>query len=372
MSFNLNKLLGEQTSTISNRIKKSTINLGVGDPEFRIPKNETINLIKKIENKSISYTNPSGIINLKKKIIKKYKKLNLSFKNIIITPGGKTGIFFSFLILGEKGGEVILPDIGFPTYLSLARYTGMKVKNYQLNEENLFKPLAKNIISLVSKKTKFILINSPHNPTSAVMDDIEMKKLAIFLKYRKIFLVSDEIYSDLIFKKKKYKSFAQFKFLHEKLIILNGWSKNYGMTGWRMGWSYWPTKFIKSLELLCLNSFTSPNMVSQKLKERIILNNNYIKTHIKQLKTNRDYIFKKYKNLSTIVPEGAIYLFLKIPKKFRSDHNFCEYFFKKFNIAIVPGSSFGKKANRYIRVNFSKKISNVEKFIEKYVKINAE
>lgn len=371
MSFNLKKLLGEQTSTISNKIRKSTINLGVGDPQFRIPKSEIIDLIKKIDSRNISYTNPSGIINLKKKIIKKYKSLNLKFKNIIITPGGKTGIFFSFLMLGEKGAEVILPSIGFPTYLSLARYTGMKVKNYQLNEKNSFKPLAKNIISLVSKKTKFILINSPHNPTSTVMDDIEMKKLAIFLKKKNIYLVSDEIYSDLIFKKKKYKSFAQFGFLHQKLIILNGWSKNYGMTGWRMGWSYWPTKFTKSLDLLCLNSFTSPNMVSQKLIEKIILNNDYIKKHIKQLKTNRDYIFKKYKNLTNIAPEGAIYLFLKIPKNFKSDHEFCEFFFKKFNIAIVPGSSFGKKANRYVRVNFSKKISKVEKFIKNYIKINA-
>ena len=96
MSFNFKKLLGEQTSTISNRLKKTTINLGVGDPEFRVPKKEIINLVKKIENKKISYTNPSGIINLKKKISKKYNNLNLSFKNIIITPGGKTGIFFHF------------------------------------------------------------------------------------------------------------------------------------------------------------------------------------------------------------------------------------------------------------------------------------
>lgn len=371
MSFNFKKLLGEQTSTISNRLKKTTINLGVGDPEFRVPKKEIVNLVKKIENKKISYTNPSGIINLKKKISKKYNNLNLSFKNIIITPGGKTGIFFSFLMLGEKGKEVIIPDIGFPTYLSLARYTGMKVKNYKLNEKNFFKPLAKDIISLISKKTKFILINSPHNPTSSVMDDLEMKKLAMYLKNKNIYLVSDEIYSDLIFKEKKYKSFGQFKFLHKKLIIINGWSKNYGMTGWRMGWSYWPNKFIKSLELMCLNSFTSPNMVSQKLVEKIILNKTYVKSHIKQLKKNRDYIFKKYKNLNSIIPEGAIYLFLKIPKNFKSDHSFCEFFFKKFNIAIVPGSSFGKTANRYVRVNFSKKLSNVEKFIKNYLKINA-
>lgn len=371
MSFNYKKLLGEQTSTISNKLKRTSTNLGVGDPNYRIPKKEIENLIKNIKNKDISYTNPTGIINLKKKIVKKYKNLKLPFKNIIITPGGKTGIFFSFLMLGEKGGEVILPDIGFPTYLSLAKYTGMKIKNYKLNEKNYFKPVAKEIISLISKKTKFIVINSPHNPTSAIMDDLEMLKLAKFLKKKKIFLVSDEIYSDLIFKKKKYKSFGQFGFLHKKLIILNGWSKNYGMTGWRMGWSYWPTKFINSLELLCLNSFTSPNMVSQKLIEKVTLNNSYVKAHVKQLKKNRDYIFKKYKNLTKTVPEGAIYLFLKIPKNFKSDHSFCEFFFKRYNIAIVPGSSFGKKASRYIRVNFSKNISDVEKFIQNYLKVNA-
>ena len=101
------------------------------------------------------------------------------------------------------------------------------------------------------------------------------------------------------------------------------------------------------------------------------LNNSYVNAHVKQLKKNRDYIFKKYKNLTKTVPEGAIYLFLKIPKNFKSDHSFCEFFFKRYNIAIVPGSSFGKKASRYIRVNFSKNISDVEKFIQNYLKLNA-
>lgn len=370
MFLNYKKLLGEQTSTISNRVKKSTINLGVGDPEYRLPKQEILHLVKKTKSQNISYTNPSGLIGLKKKICKKYKKSNLSFKNIIITPGGKTGIFFSFLILAQTGTEVILPDIGFPTYLSLARFTGMNVKKYNLKKKNLFKPIAKDIINLVSQKTKFIIINSPHNPTGSVMDDDEMLKLAKFLKEKKIYLVSDEIYSDLIFEKKKYQSFAQFKFLHKQLIILNGWSKNFGMTGWRIGWSYWPKKFIKDLELLCLNSFTSPNLMSQKLAEKITQKNKYLYTHFNQLKKNRDYVVEKYKDIIKPVPQGGIYLFLKVPKKFKSDHSFCKFFFNKFNIAIVPGSSFGLKAKKYVRVNFSKKISNLEKFFQNYLKFN--
>lgn len=369
MSFDYKKLLGEQTSAISKKIKKNTLNLGVGDPQFRIPKKEIINLLKKIDNNSISYTQPSGLDLLKKKICKKYKKSNLSLKNIVITPGGKTGIFFAFLMLGKKNAEVVLPNIGFPTYFSLARYTGMKIKNYKLKEKNFFKPIAKDIIDLVSNKTRFIVINSPHNPTSSVMDDDEMMKLAKFLLKKNIYLVSDEIYSDLIFEKKKYQSFAEFKFLREKLIILDGWSKNFGMTGWRIGWSHWPTKFISNLELLCLNSFTSSNLISQKLAERVTLNKKYLSYHLKNLKKNRDYIFTKYKNLSKLIPEGGIYLYLKIPKKYRSDHEFCNFFLKKFNIAVVPGSSFGFEGKKYIRVNFSKEISIVEKFIKNYLKI---
>ena len=372
MTFNFKRLQGEHSSTISSKIKKSTINLGVGDPQYRIPKEEVINLLKSINNKDISYTNPSGLNSLKESICKNNLNLKLNPNNIIITPGGKTGIFYAFLILGVSGAEAVLPEIGFPTYLSLARYTGMQVKKYSLKEKNFFRPMAQDIIDQVSKKTKLIVINSPHNPTGAVMEDREMEKLVKFIKKKKIYIVSDEIYSDLIFKNKKYTSFAQFKDIHEKIIILNGWSKNFGMTGWRIGWSYWPSKFIKNMELLCLNSNTCPSYVSQKLIEKIISKKKYVQDHKRQLKINRDYIFKKYKGIGHLLPDGAIYLFIKIPKKFKSDHEFCEFFFSKYKIAVIPGSSFGIKGKKFVRVNFSKKIIYVEKFIKNFLKNNVK
>lgn len=371
MTFNYKKLLGEQSSAISNKINKFTNNLGVGDPNFRIPKKEVNNLIKKINNKDISYTNPSGLYSLKKKICFAYKNLKLKPNNIIITPGGKTAIFYAFLIIGEKSGEAILPEISFPTYVSLAKYTGMRVKKYKINEKNFFRPKAEDIIKLVTNKTKLIVVNSPHNPTGAVMEDDEMKKLANFLKKKTIYLISDEIYSDLIFKKKKYYSFSQFKYIREKTIVLNGWSKNFGMTGWRIGWSYWPKRLIKNIELLCLNSNTCPSYVSQKIIEKIILKKRFILEHRKQLLFNLNYLLKKYKDILNRKPDGAIYLFLKIAKKFKSDRACCKFFLEKLNIAIIPGSSFGVKGKRFVRVNFSKDLIFVEKFMKNFIQNNA-
>lgn len=369
-NFDYRRLVGEQASDITLRLKKlnrRVYNLGVGDPQYRIPKKILKNFLFKIDKENITYTDPTGLLELKKLICKNYSKLKLNEKNIAITQGGKIGIFYAFLLLGGVNKEILIPSLSFPSYFSLAMYNGSKIKKYTLSENNNFKPLAEDIIKKITNRTKLIIINSPNNPTSSIMEDGEMIKLVEYIKKKNIYLLSDEIYSDLIFKKKKYNSFAQFKEIKNKLIVINGWSKNFGLTGWRIGWSYWPSKLIKHVNMLCVNISTSTNYVSQKLIIEIINKNKLIEDHKKKLLIQRDYLIKKYKKkINFNLPEGSIYFFLKIPKKFNSDIVFSNFLLNKYGIATIPGSSFGSAGKKYIRVNYSKKRKDVEKFLKIY------
>ena len=182
--FDFRKLMGEQASDITLRLKKlkkKVYNLGVGDPDFRIPNKYLSTFFSKIKKENISYTDPTGLPELKKLICKKYPKLKLNEKNIAITQGGKIGIFYAFLLFGGNKNEILMPSLSFPSYFSLAKYNGSTIKKYILRPSKNFKPLAEDIIKKVSSKTKLIIINSPHNPTSSVMDDNEMLKLAKYL-----------------------------------------------------------------------------------------------------------------------------------------------------------------------------------------------
>ena len=368
--FDFRKLMGEQASDITLRLKKlkkKVYNLGVGDPDFRIPNKYLSTFFSKIKKENISYTDPTGLPELKKLICKKYPKLKLNEKNIAITQGGKIGIFYAFLLFGGNKNEILMASLSFPSYFSLAKYNGSTIKKYILRPSKNFKPLAEDIIKKVSSKTKLIIINSPHNPTSSVMDDNEMLKLAKYLSKKDIYLLSDEIYSDLIFEKKKYYSFGQFKEIREKLIIINGWSKNYGLTGWRIGWSHWPKIFVKHINMFCINISTSTNYLSQKLVLNIMKNNDLINEHKKRLIIQRNYFLKKFKDqINFNFPEGGIYFFLKIPNRFKNDIIFSNLLLERYGIATIPGSSFGLAGKKYIRVNFSKKRKDVEKFLKIY------
>lgn len=367
--FDFSKLLGEQASDTTLKIQKlkKKYNLGVGDPEYRIPKKELKLFFSKIKNENITYTDPTGLSELKKLICKNYSKLKLNEKNIAITQGGKIGIFFAFLLLGGNKEEILIPSLSFPSYFSLARYNGSKITKYFLKEQNNFKPIARDIIKKITSKTNLIIINSPHNPTSSVMDDEEMVKLVKYIKNKNIFLMSDEIYSDLVFEKKKYYSFGQFSEIKDKLILINGWSKNLGMTGWRIGWSYWPNSLIKHIKMFCINISTSTNYLSQRFVLSIIKNKKFIEDHKQKLENQRNYFLKKYeKKCKLNCPGGGIYFFLKIPKNFKNDIKFSNFLIEKYGIATIPGSSFGTAGKKYIRVNYSKKRKDVEKFLKIY------
>ena len=218
---------------------KDIINLGIGQPDFQTPVNIQEAAIKAIKDGHHGYTDSNGIPELREalsEMIALDYKVEISPENILITPGGKPVIFFSALILGGEDCEIIYPDPGFPIYRSMIKFSGAKPIPLVLSEEDDFQVNIERLESLITNKTSLVIINNPNNPTGSFMSKEKIKSLVKMLeRYPHVCILSDEIYSKIIFEKHTMPSFLEYNSIKERLIVLEGWSKTFCMTGWRLG-----------------------------------------------------------------------------------------------------------------------------------------
>ncbi len=246
---------------------KNIINLGIGQPDFKTPENIVEAGIKALKDGYHGYTQSTGIPSLRQAVsddLKKRHNAQVSPDNILIVPGGKVIIFFSAMLMGETNKEILYPNPGFPIYESAINYSGARSVPYQLSEEKGFSFSAEDIISKINKNTSLIIINSPANPTGGVVPKSELEKLVVGLeKYPDIVLMSDEIYDQFCFGENKFTSMLQFPELRDRLIILNGWSKTYAMTGWRLGYGIFPKKLYEKAEKHAVNIHSCVNASAQ-------------------------------------------------------------------------------------------------------------
>ena len=246
---------------------KDIINLGIGQPDFPTPINIQEAAIKAIRDGKHGYTPSNGIPELREAVAEYiFNEYNIE-KNpeeILITPGGKPTIFYSSLILGGEGNEIIYPDPGFPIYRSMINYSGARGIPLNLSEEDNFEINIEKLEQLITNKTSLIIINNPNNPTGSFMNKNKVEKLVAMLeKYPEVFILSDEIYSKIIFNDDQMPSLLSYETLRDRLIVLEGWSKTFCMTGWRLGWSVWPKKLYEFANKLCVNDHSCPNSISQ-------------------------------------------------------------------------------------------------------------
>ena len=244
------KILSLETETAftvlakANELKskgKDIINLGIGQPDFLTPDNIMNAAIKAIKDGHHGYTPSNGILELREavsKYIYKNYSTNVSPDNILITPGGKPVIFFAALLFGDSQSEIIYPDPGFPIYRSMIKFSGAKPVPLNLKEEDNFEINLDDLLSLINNKTKLLIINNPNNPTGSFMNEKKIEELVKILeKFPNLVILSDEIYSKIIFDGNSMPSLLKYESLRNRLIILEGWSKTFCMTGWRLGWS---------------------------------------------------------------------------------------------------------------------------------------
>jgi len=356
---------------------KDIINLGIGQPDFPTPKNILEAAIKAIRDGMHGYTPSNGIIELREAVSRHiYEKYNSSInpEDILITPGGKPVIFFAVLIFGEKDTEIIYPDPGFPIYRSMIKYSGAKPVPLILKEKNNFEIDIDELSKLITNKTRLIIINNPNNPTGSFMNESKISNLVEMLeKYPKVAIMSDEIYSKIIFDNNAMPSLLKYESIRDRLIILDGWSKTFCMTGWRLGWSVWPTKFIDFANKLCVNDHSCPSSISQYAGlEALQGPQDEVNKIVKEFEKRRNFVFERLnnlKNMNCFRPGGSFYAFPNVSKSNLSGEKFSEVALNNYGVALVPGTSFGDSAKMYIRLSYANSLENIEKAINRLSKI---
>ena len=351
---------------------KEIIHLSLGQPDFPTPKNIIESAKKALDEGYHGYTPSNGLLELRKAVAEDvYNRYNsiVDHENILIVPGGKPIIFFSILMFGEVGSEIIYPDPGFPIYKSVIDYTGAKAVPLVLNEEENFEINVDKMISLFNEKTRLIIINNPNNPTGAFMKKNKIDKIVKALeKFPNVAILSDEIYSRLIYDHEEMPSLLKYPKLKERLIVLDGWSKTYCMTGWRLGWGIWPKSLINHANKLAVNDHSCANAVSQIAGIEALQGGQEEVRKIKEeFEDRRNLIYEKlnsFQNISCFKPGGAFYAFPNISKTKMNGDEFANKALEEYGVALVSGTSFGNSAKDFVRFSFANSKQNISKALK--------
>ena len=356
---------------------KKMINLGIGQPDFKTPTHVMEAAKKAIDDGHHGYVVSNGIPECREAVCRKIKKLygtNINPDRIIITPGGKPTMYFAISMFGEPGAEIIYPDPGFPVYESMINYTGAKAVPYSILDNKDLKFDPEKILSLINEKTRMLVIINPNNPTGSFVEKTAIDYLANGLKkYPNLIIFSDEIYSRQIFDGKEMPSFFNYPELKDRLIVLDGWSKTYAMTGWRLGWGVWPESLIENVFKFNVNSHSCVNAAAQYGAIAALDGpEDHLNNMMKEFNIRRKIIvdgLRSLKGVECSLPGGSFFVFPNVKGTGMNGEQFTEKCLKEAGVAIVPGTAFGKFAVDNVRFNFATSRENISKAIEKIDKI---
>ena len=356
---------------------KEMIHLGLGQPDFKTPQHVVDAAKKALDDGHHGYVLSNGILECRQAVARKIKKLynkDVDPERVLIMPGGKPTMFYAISIFGEEGAEIIHPTPGFPIYESMINYSGSKAVPYDLTQDKDLKFDPEKILSLITDKTRLLILINPNNPTGSFVEKPAIDFLAEGLKkYPHVAILSDEIYSRQIYDGKEMPTFFNYPDLQDRLIVLDGWSKAYAMTGWRMGWSVWPEKLIPHVNKLIINSVSCVNAPSQFAGIAALDGSDEpIDNMMKEFDKRRKFIYAGLNNLPGIecsMPGGAFYAFPKVIGTGLNGSEFSKKCMHEAGVAIVPGTAFGKTSIDYVRFSFAASMENIEKALEKIKKM---
>ena len=356
---------------------KEIIHLNLGQPDFKTSNHIVDATIKALKDGHHGYVLPQGTIECREAVSRKIKSLynaDISSERIVIMPGGKPTMYYAITLFGEPGTEIIYPDPGFPIYESMINYTGAKAVPINMLENKDFSINPEKILSLINKNTRLIILNNPNNPTGAFTEKNKIDQLAEGLKnFPHVAILSDEIYSRQIFDGKKMPTFFNYPDLYDRLIILDGWSKAYSMTGWRLGWGVWPEKLIEHVVKFCINNHSCVNAAVQFGGIAALDGpENELNTMLEKFALRRKLIVDGLNNLKGVecsLPGGAFYAFPNIKGTGMTGEEFTRKCLHEAGVAVVHGRAFGKLATDYVRFSFAASRENISKALEKINKM---
>ena len=356
---------------------KDVIGLGAGEPDFDTPDNIKEAAIEAIRKGDTKYTAVDGTPALKKAIQAKFSRENdLSYEldQISVGTGGKQVLYNACMATINKGDEVIIPAPYWVSYPDIVLLAGGKPKIIKCDEKNNFKLTPEKLSKAVSKKTKWIIINSPSNPTGSGYTKDEIIALSkILIKYKNLYILSDDIYEHITYDGFKFFTIAQIEKLKSRTLTMNGVSKSYSMTGWRIGYAAGPKEIIKAMAKIQSQSTSNPTSISQAAAvEALNGTQDFILERSNSFKERRNFVvdsLNNIKGISCLSPEGAFYVFPNCKKllnnktKLKTDKDFVEKLLEKAEVAVVQGSAFGLEG--YFRISYATSMDNLKKAMER-------
>ena len=353
------------------------ISLSVGQPDFPTPDHIVKAAHKALDDGHFGYSLTKGIVKLRDIIaayVEKHWHWSPNPENIIVTAGGKPTIFFACMVLGGIDRHIIIPNPGFPIYHSAANYSGAHVTSYGLYEKNNFSFDADEILNQITDKTSLLVLNSPGNPTGGCFGTEELKRLADGLRqYPNVVILCDEIYRFMCYAPHQHHSLLDFEDLRSRIILLDGCSKTFAMTGWRIGFGIWPEALIPHVDKLTVNSYSCVNNIAQyAAMEAFSGDMSFFDDMLAEFKRRRDLLVDGLNDIDGVqcaLPSGAFYAFANFTNVEADDHKMQQKLMTDANIATVAGSDFGDVGKGYIRFSYAAAYDDIARAIERIKKI---
>ena len=348
---------------------RDIINLGIGQPDFRTPDHIVAAAQKALADGHHGYTPGNGILPLREAVaadIARYRKVNIDPDDVVIVPGGKVTMWYAILMFGAPGTEILYPNPGFPIYESVINFTGAKAVPIRLRESEGFAFDAEEVLDKITPATRLLILNSPANPTGGVVPRAQFDRLVSGLeRHPQVVVLSDEIYARLLYDDAEFVTLLGYESLRERLIMLDGWSKTYAMTGWRIGYAVWPRALVDLATRLNINSVSCTNAATQYAAVAALEGpQDSVETMRRAFDERRKVIVAETNTIdgfSSILPQGAFYTMPNITGTGLTSKRMETLLLEELGVAAVAGTSFGAFGEGYIRFSYANSTDNIQK-----------
>ena len=352
---------------------KDIINLGIGQPDFRTPDHIVEAAIKALRDGHHGYTPATGILPLREAVaadIHRRLGVDVSPDQVIVVPGGKVTMFAAILMFGEPGADILYPDPGFPIYRSMIEYTGARAVPIPIREENGFAFSAEETLGLITPHTRLMILNSPANPTGGVTPRTEIEALVAGLaRFPDVAVLSDEIYGQMTYDGLEHVSLLTYPEIRDRLILLDGWSKTYAMTGWRMGYSVWPQPLYDNVRKLAVNAWSCVNAAAQYAGLAALTGpQDSIATMVAEFDKRRKIVVDGMNDLPGVTcatPKGAFYAFPNVSGTGTKAKALANALLEEAGVAAIGGPDFGILGEGYLRLSYANSAENIERAIDR-------
>ncbi len=352
---------------------RDIVNLGIGQPDFRTPEHIVEAAVKALRDGHHGYTPATGIPPLREAVARRTLAttgVEVSPDRVLIAPGGKVTMFAAILMFGEPGADILYPDPGFPIYRSMIEFTGARPVPVPVREANGFAFSAEETLSLITPATRLLVLNSPANPTGGVTPRAEIDRLVAGLAaWPQVAILSDEIYDAMTYDGEEHVSLLTYPDIRDRLILLNGWSKTWAMTGWRLGWSIWPYSLYDKVRKLAVNCWSCVNAPAQYAGIAAI---DGPQDDVEQMVAAFDRrrvvvtaLLNTLPGVSCVTPKGAFYAFPNVSETGWRAKPLANALLDEAGVALIGGPDFGIHGEGYIRVSYANSEENIRRAIER-------